>query len=139
MQTPIGGREVATLYNELRDCLRAKNHEQAKRVYRELVRAGHPLSEILGEATNILDTVKQFEPLDASLRQSPLRQLNTVDLTSESPARLVGSVFLPEGPDISSISPPEPDDLTSSYQRGILPKHTESTRYPGAQTSIDWA
>src|SRR6266498_1801316 len=76
MQTPIGGREVATLYNELRDCLRAKNHEQAKRVYRELVRAGHPLSEILGEATNILDTVKQFEPLDASLRQSPLRKLH---------------------------------------------------------------
>jgi TPR repeat protein len=70
MQTSIDGKEVAALYSELRDCLGAKNQDQVKRVYRELVRAGRPLSEILGQAANIADIVQKLEPLDASPQQS---------------------------------------------------------------------
>src|SRR6266851_979116 len=75
MQTSIDGKEVAALYSELRDCLGANNQDQVKRVCRELVRAGRPLSEILGQAANIPDTVKKLEPLDASSQQSFLQQL----------------------------------------------------------------
>src|SRR5229473_1944309 len=137
MQTPIGGGKVATLYNELRDCIRAKNQDQARRVRRELIRAGRPLSEILGQATNILATVEKFEPLDEASQQSISQQpvQNTLDLTSQNPDRLAGSIFLWGDPDIASISPPDPEEIDPSQQTSVLPKHTRSTPPARAQSS----
>jgi hypothetical protein len=87
MRTSTDGKEVAALYSEFRDCLAANNQDQVKRVYRELVRAGRPLSEILGQAANIADTVQKLEPPEAPPQQSIPQQSTRLDSMSRNSDR----------------------------------------------------
>src|SRR6266851_3024988 len=121
MQTSIDGKEVAALYSELRDCLGANNQDQVKRVCRELVRAGRPLSEILGQAANIPDTVKKLEPLDASSQQSFLQQLVHLGSSSRNFDRVRP---VPEPSDIANTA------TSSNHERGdpLLDEATQRDR-----------
>jgi hypothetical protein len=53
MQNAPIPEEVVRLYRSLADCIRAKDREGAKRVYRELLHAKRPLSEVLTEKMRI--------------------------------------------------------------------------------------
>jgi hypothetical protein len=119
MQTQNDFEEVTTLYRKLKDCIRANNHDQVKRVYRKLVRADRPLSEILEQGRNIPTPIKRFEQPDGPPQQSLLPQFeqDTFDLTCENPDQLVSLLFVREGSDITSISPPDPVKLPSPQSR----------------------
>ena len=45
--------DVARLYDELRECVRANDQEGVKRVFSELVQARRPVSEILAEVKSL--------------------------------------------------------------------------------------
>ena len=137
MQTLIGGEKVATLYNELRECIRTKNQDQARRVRRELIRAGRPLSEILGQATNILATVEKSNRLGEASQQGILQQpvQDTLDLTSQNPDRLVGSIYFGEDPDIAVVSLPGPEEIGPSQRTSVLPENTRSVPLARARSS----
>jgi hypothetical protein len=99
MKTWTVSEEVATLYKELRDCIRTNNKDQAKRVYRELSRAGRPLSEILGEVRSVSEASgattssvpeEGHAPLDKwlhrkTLAELPRRMPNSTSRTPDPP------------------------------------------------------
>ncbi len=137
MQTPIGGEKVETLYSELRECIRTKNQDQARRVRRELVRAGRPLSEILGQATNILATIEKSNPRDGASQQGILHQSvqNTLDLTSQNPDRLAGSIYFGKDREIAVVPLPNHEEIGPPQRMSGLPKDARSTPLASAQNS----
>jgi hypothetical protein len=126
MQTRNDFEELKTLYSELQDCVGTNNRDQAKRVYRQLVRAGRPLSEILEQGRNIPTSVKKFERPDPSPQQSLLQQLerDAVDLRDQNSDQPIGLLFEREGSNTTSILPPEKP--ASSQPQHLRPKYTHS-------------
>jgi hypothetical protein len=71
--------DVARLYDELRECVRANDQEGVKRVFAELVSARRPMSEILGEIRSLSKEREKPEPAEAPslVREWPVRTSST--------------------------------------------------------------
>src|SRR4029077_6057740 len=71
--------DVACLYDELRECVRANDQEGVKRVFAELVRARRPMSEILGEIRSLSKEREKPEPAEGPslVREWPVRTSST--------------------------------------------------------------
>jgi hypothetical protein len=151
MKTQIVSKEVATLYNELRDCIRANNKDRAKRVYRELSRAGRPLSEILGEVRSVSGAAgtttssapeEDHAPLDEWLHRKALAGLpqrmpdstfRTPDPPHQSAEPTIGSDFALErsAPTTAGLQPQR--DKTSLEKWRAAPSLEETTSDPSYQ------
>jgi hypothetical protein len=71
--------DVARLYDELRECVRANDQEGVKRVFAELVSARRPMSEILGEIRSLSKEREKPEPAEGPslVREWPVRTSST--------------------------------------------------------------
>ncbi len=145
MKTQMVSEEVATLYNKLRDCIRANNKDQAKRVYRELAQAGRPLSEILGEARSVSEasgtttnsvTEEDYAPLEEWPHQKTFAELlrrmpDPIPRTSHPPQQsaepTIGSYFTTVG-----LQPQR--DKASPEERPATPSLEVTPSDPGYQS-----
>ena len=104
--------DVARLYDELRDCVRANDQEGLKRVFNELVRARRPVAEILGEVRSISKEREKPEP-EGDL--SPPREWPPRSAPSDAEQNAPGLSFRNFGPAIGSDpSPPAAPAITTS-------------------------
>ena len=100
--------DVARLYDELRDCLRANDQEGVKRVFNELVRARRPVTEILEEVRSISKERERPEPAEDV---APLREWPPRSAPSETENRTPEFTFRNFGPAIAPRPAPEPDTV----------------------------
>src|SRR5437016_11957752 len=100
--------DVARLYDELRDCVRANDQEGVKRVFNELVRARRPVTEILAEVKSISKERERPEPAGDV---TPLRQWPPRSALEAEPAT-PELTFRNFGPAVAPRPAPEPPDTT---------------------------
>jgi len=100
--------DVARLYDELRDCVRANDQEGVKRVFNELVRARRPVTEILDEVRSISKERERSEPV------TPLREWPPRSPSAEAEPSTPGLTFRNFGPAVAPEPAPEPPDAAGS-------------------------
>jgi hypothetical protein len=96
--------DVARLYDELRDCVRANDQEGVKRVFNELVRARRPVTEILDEVRSISKERERSEPV------TPLREWPPRSAPAEAEPSAPDVTFRNFGPTVAPRPAPEPPD-----------------------------
>jgi cytoskeletal protein RodZ len=97
--------DVARLYDELRDCVRANDQEGVKRVFNELVRARRPVTEILDEVRSISKERERSEP---ERDVTPLREWPPRSAPVEAEPSTPGLTFRNFGPAAAPEPAPEP-------------------------------
>src|ERR1700680_3430156 len=103
--------DVARLYDELRDCVRANDQEGVKRVFNELVRARRPVTEILDEVRSISKERERSEP---ERDVTPLREWPPRSPSPEAEPSTPGLTFRNFGPAVDPRPVPEPPDTAGS-------------------------
>jgi hypothetical protein len=103
--------DVARLYDELRDCVRANDQEGVKRVFNELVRARRPVTEILDEVRSISKERERSEP---ERDVTPLREWPPRSPSAEAEPSTPGLTFRNFGPAVDPRPVPEPPDTAGS-------------------------
>src|SRR6202023_977647 len=103
--------DVARLYDELRDCVRANDQEGVKRVFNELVRARRPVTEILDEVRSISKERERSEP---ERDVTPLREWPPRSPSVEAEPSTPGVTFRNFGPAVAPEPAPEPPDAGGS-------------------------
>jgi hypothetical protein len=97
--------DVARLYDELRDCVRANDQEGVKRVFNELVRARRPVTEILDEVRSISKERERSEPAGDV---TPLREWPPRSPSAEAEPSTSGLTFRNFGAAVAPEPAPEP-------------------------------
>jgi hypothetical protein len=114
--------DVARLYEELRDCVRANDQDGVKRIFAELVRARRPVSEILGEVRSLSKERERPERQQSEVvrREWPVQTA----LSRDEPSAL-GETFrnLESGID-SSVAPTAPVALDTTTSQGSEKAHS---------------
>jgi hypothetical protein len=103
--------DVARLYDELRDCVRANDQDGVKRVFNELVRARRPVTEILDEVRSISKERERSEP---ERDVTPLREWPPRSPSAEAEPSTPGLTFRNFGPAAAPEPAPEPPDAAGS-------------------------
>src|SRR6202162_1185750 len=142
--------EVARLYEELRDCIRANDQQGVRRIFGELVRARRPVSEISGVVDGLSKAAEKEEaeagsPLDDTPRPSAAPEFDstTPEPTDQDPDRTMDpGVVLARDEDgaVAATSEPEGDRVLVEKwaEPTSVPKIEQST--PEAASQIgDWA
>ncbi len=126
--------DVARLYDELRDCVRANDQEGLKRVFNELVRARRPVAEILAEVRSISKERERPEPAGdvAPLREWPPRSA-PADAEPSTP----GLTFRNFGPAIAPRPAPEPSDTAGSATNPVPERGPSLDEWPRRDTAAE--
>ena len=100
--------DIARLYEELRDCVRANDQEGVKRVFAELVAARRPVAEILAEVKSL---TKEREAAEAEKAEAEETAKNS--FTREWPVATASAQIRPSPPapayrDFGAASEPPP-------------------------------
>jgi len=85
--------DIARLYEELRDCVRANDQEGVKRVFAELVAARRPVAEILAEVKSL---TKEREAAEAEKAEAEETAKNS--FTREWPVATASAQIRPSPP-----------------------------------------
>ncbi|MBV8492818.1 MAG: hypothetical protein JO162_04995 [Alphaproteobacteria bacterium] len=113
--------DIARLYEELRECVRANDQEGVKRVFAELVRARRPVPEILAEVKSL---TKEREKLEERVKSGPERpafeprEWSVQVARSDTPPTAGGSQVL-RNVDSASATP-QPASSSSIAPRPVL-------------------
>jgi hypothetical protein len=109
--------DVARLYDELRDCVRANDQEGVKRVFNELVRARRPVTEILDEVRSISKERERSEPAGDV---TPLREWPPRSAPVEAEPSTPDVTFRNFGPAVAPEPAPEPPDAAGTAMSPAL-------------------
>src|SRR5437763_8643200 len=125
--------DVARLYDELRECVRANDQEGVKRVFSELVQARQPVSEILAEVKSL---TKERERADTEA-EKPEAEGKT-SFTREWAVSTASSQVRPSAPaqayrDVASASAPPAAPQIRSAAPAVEPPAIETPAAPPAQ------
>jgi len=114
--------DVARLYEELRDCVRANDQDGVKRIFAELVRARRPVSEILGEVRSLS---KERERPERQQSEVVRREWPVQTALSRDEPSAPGETFrnLESGID-SSVAPTAPVALDTTTSQGSEKAHS---------------
>src|SRR6266404_1916677 len=127
--------DVARLYDELRDCVRANDQEGVKRVFNELVRARRPVTEILAEVKSISKERERPEPAGDV---TPLRQWPPRSAPSEAEPSAPELTFRNFGPAVAPRPAPEPPDTAGSATNPVPERgHSLLDEWPHRNTAAE--
>src|SRR5204863_450531 len=125
--------DVARLYDELRECVRANDQEGVKRVFSELVQARRPVSEILAEVKSL---TKERERADTETEKPETEEKTS--FTREWAVSTASSQVRPNTPaqayrDVASASAPPAAPQIRSGAPAVEPPAIEKPAAPPAQ------
>ena len=125
--------DVARLYDELRECVRANDQEGVKRVFSELVQARRPVSEILAEVKSL---TKERETTETDAEKPETEAKNS--FTREWAVSTASSQVRPSTPaqayrDVASPSAPPAAPQIRSAAPAVEPAAIEKPAAPPAQ------
>ena len=124
--------DIARLYEELRECVRANDQEGVKRVFAELVRARRPVPEILAEVKSLTKEREKLEERGKSGPEKPAfepREWPVQVARSDSPP-IAGSQVLRDLGSASVTPQPAPSS-------NITPRPVSEAQPPLDEKSLD--
>jgi hypothetical protein len=127
--------DIARLYEELRECVRANDQEGVKRVFAELVRARRPVPEILAEVKSLTKEREKLEEREKSSPEKPAfepREWPVQVARSDTPPTVDSQSLRNLG---SAADAPQPAPNSSIAQRAVSEAHPAPRDKPLDQPS----